>query len=139
MSETGCSKDSTKSLILVRSLTQKPFESFHWGWYMSDVEVIQPNRILSSIESNKLLDDISCCLENGRTNILLDLQHVSFMDSRGLAALVVALKQVRDAQGRFAICRLGGQARMLFELTGMDESFEIYASPEEFSQVLKGS
>jgi anti-anti-sigma factor len=99
---------------------------------MADFEMFIPTRILSSTTTGDLLEGIDRSLANGAKKILVNLQNVLFMDSTGLSALVIAYKRVRAANGRFALCSLNGQARMLIEQTGMEKLFEIYETPEEF-------
>lgn len=91
---------------------------------------------MSSATTGSLLDGIAYSLEAGRTNILIDFQQVMFMDSTGLSALVMAMKRVRQANGRFALCRLNGQARMVLEHSGMNQVFTVYETPAEFSQAI---
>jgi len=102
---------------------------------VSQVEVFRPTRILSSSASGELLEDIQTSLDAGRTNILINLQNVMFMDISGLATLVLASKRVQTAAGRFALCGLNGQARMLVEQSGMRRTFEIYDNLEDFENV----
>jgi anti-sigma B factor antagonist len=66
----------------------------------------------------------------GRNELVVDLSGVSFMDSSGLAALVSGLKTTRSAAGTLKLAGLQTQARMVFELTLMDQVFEIYESAE---------
>jgi len=106
------------------------------GLSMSAIQIFQPTRILSASATGDLLDSIDDCLEAGKTNILIDLQNVLFMDSSGLGALVIALKRVKAVNGRFALCCVNGQARMLLEQSGMEGVFEVYASSAEFSDVI---
>lgn len=103
---------------------------------MPDIQVFQPSRILSSSTTGDLLDGIKQCLESGDRNILVNLQNVMFMDSSGLAALVIALKRVRAVNGRFAICCLNGQAQMLLEQSGMEKVFAIYDTPDHFNHAI---
>jgi anti-anti-sigma factor len=61
-------------------------------------------------------------------DVVVDLRHVTFMDSTGLGALVQAQKRMRR-QGRDLTLRLvpeGPVARML-EVSGMDQAFRIAA------------
>jgi len=106
---------------------------------MLDFQLFQPTRILSSSTTGELLEAINRSLETGTKNVLVDLQNVLFMDSIGLSALVVAFKRVRDVNGRFALCSLNGQARMLLEQTGMEKVFEIYDTPADFDQAIAQS
>lgn len=103
---------------------------------MSAIQVFQPSRILSSSTTGDLLEGINQSIEAGTTNVLVNLQNVMFMDSSGLAALVIALKRVRAVHGRFALCSLNGQAKMLLEQSGMEKVFDIYDDPDTFRQAI---
>ncbi|XHX77687.1 MAG: STAS domain-containing protein [Stenomitos frigidus ULC029] len=86
---------------------------------MTAIQTFYPKRILSSSTTGDLLESITSNLEAGKVNILIDFQNVMFMDSTGLSALVVVLKQVQQANGRLGLCRLHGQAYMVLEHSGM--------------------
>jgi anti-sigma B factor antagonist len=62
----------------------------------------------------------------GRTEIILDLSDVSFMDSSGLAALVSGLKATREAGGWFRVAGVTENVRSVFSLTMLDKVFELY-------------
>lgn len=106
---------------------------------MATMQTFYPTRILSASTAGDLLDGITRSLEGGTINILVDFHQVMFMDSTGLSALVVALKQVREVKGRLALCRLNGQASMVLEHSGMDQVFEIYETTEAFAHAIAGS
>ena len=59
------------------------------------------------------------------------------MDSMGLGTLITAHKVVQKAGGKLALCGLWGQARMVFEMSNMEELFETYETPQEFEQALE--
>lgn len=100
---------------------------------MTTTQVFYPSRILSSANSTDLLKWVQTNLESGSNQLLINLKSVIFMDSTGLGTLVTALKMVRESGGQLSLCSLNGQARMLFEMTGMEKVFEIYNSVEEFN------
>ena len=106
---------------------------------MATIQTFYPKRILSSSTTGDLLEGITRSLEAGNANILIDFQQVMFMDSTGLSALVIALKQIRAIKGRLALCHLNGQAYMLLEHSGMDQVFEIYDVPEAFDRALENT
>ena len=104
---------------------------------MSTISVFRPNsRILSATTSSDLREWLSSHLESGDRHILMDLQHILFMDSTGLGTLVSAQKQVAQSGGKLALCSISGQARMLLETAGMLQLFEIYNSLSEFESNL---
>jgi anti-anti-sigma factor len=103
---------------------------------MSDVQVFQPERLLSTHAIADLLAAIRHSLSLGRTCILVDLSHVSFMDSRGLAGLIMAYKSVQKAGGEFSLSGLQGQPKMLLEITEAHQVFSIYASMADAKRTL---
>ncbi len=65
-------------------------------------------------------------IEQGHTQILLDMAAVEFIDSSGLGAIVSVLKQTTAKDGMFMICSLQAATLSMFKLTRMDQVFKIY-------------
>lgn len=70
-----------------------------------------------------------------KNRILLDFQHVGFMDSSGLGAVVSGLKAVGE-EGEFVVCGMSGVVLDLFKLTHMDRVFEIREDRDDGIQAL---
>ena len=100
----------------------------------SEVKVLQPTGILDGTKAAQFRQDISKLVETGAKTILVDFKDVTFMDSSGLGALVLALKTVRAANGNLMVCSINEQIKILFELTSMDRIFEIFENQEEFDK-----
>ncbi|HEY9697773.1 MAG TPA: STAS domain-containing protein [Trichocoleus sp.] len=98
------------------------------------VKVIQPKGLLDGVNGNQLQQEVATTIQAGASQILINFESVSFMDSSGLGALVIALKRVREAGRRLALCSLNDQVKMLLDLTDMDGVFEIFGSQEEFNR-----
>lgn len=62
--------------------------------------------------------------------ICLDLRELSFLDSCGLARLVAARRRARRAGRRLVLVRGSAAVQRLFQLTAVDEAFEIVNAPE---------
>ncbi|HEY9629458.1 MAG TPA: STAS domain-containing protein [Coleofasciculaceae cyanobacterium] len=99
-----------------------------------NIQIIQPSGILDGTQAHQFRSQVSEAVDAGSKIILVDLKDVTFMDSSGLAALVLALKTVRSVNGKFCVCSVNDQVKMLFELTSMTRVFEIFESPEEFAK-----
>ncbi|MBW4631395.1 MAG: STAS domain-containing protein [Iphinoe sp. HA4291-MV1] len=101
------------------------------------VKVVQLSGILGVAQSQEFRDKIDEFLkkESSTKIVLIDFQEVTFMDSSGLGALVLAFKALQAVDRNLVICSINEQVRILFELTGMDKVFEIYSSREEFNKV----
>jgi anti-sigma B factor antagonist len=63
--------------------------------------------------------------------LLIDFATVESTSSHGLMALVTAYKRVREANKRLFLRSVSGQVRMLLEMTGMDEVFEVLPESED--------
>lgn len=100
----------------------------------SELKVIQPSGILNSSMANQLCNDIDETVKSGTRIVLVDLENISFIDSSGLGGLVNAFKSIRSAGGRLVLCSVCEQARMLLEITGMDQVFEIFPNQAEFNK-----
>jgi anti-sigma B factor antagonist len=105
----------------------------------SEFKVLQPTGILDGVNGGQLRRAVGEILASGNKTVLIDCKEVTFMDSAGLAALVMALKKVRDVGGRLSICAINDQFKMLLELTNMGEIFEVFSSQSEFSQIISAS
>ncbi|NJO42292.1 MAG: STAS domain-containing protein [Cyanobacteria bacterium CRU_2_1] len=99
-------------------------------------ESIQPNGVLDGTQAIQFRNNVSDLVNKGTKVILVNLKDVTFMDSSGLAAIVIALKTVRSVGGRLCICSINDQVRLLFELTSMTRVFEIFPDQDEFVKTL---
>lgn len=103
------------------------------------IEYFQPVGILDGTRSEEFKQNIANLIAQGAKTILIDFQEVTFMDSSGLGALVLALKNARSAEVKVYVCSVNEQIKMLFELTSMDSALEIFSNREEFeAKFLKG-
>ena len=101
------------------------------------LEVIEPKGILDGTKTVDFRNKIDQSIKNGVQIILVDFTDVTFMDSSGLGALVLALKTVRSSGVKLVICSINEQVKMLFELTSMDRAFEIFTNREEFENTIE--
>jgi anti-sigma B factor antagonist len=63
--------------------------------------------------------------------VIIDLAHVNFIDSTGLATLAVGLKRCREHEGSLVLCAIQQPVRIIFELTRLDKVFVIRESVAE--------
>jgi anti-sigma B factor antagonist len=69
-------------------------------------------------------------IDTGAKRLVINLEHVQFMDSSGLGALVSALKRLgRD--GEIKVCSPGASIRSMLERTRLDRVMPILDSEEE--------
>jgi anti-sigma B factor antagonist len=60
--------------------------------------------------------------------VIVDLMHVSFIDSAGLGALIGGLRAIRAAGGEAAICCRESRVRDVLHTTGVDRIVEVAGS-----------
>ena len=91
---------------------------------------IQEERI-DAHNSGELKEAILHLIEQGETNIIVQLEQVKFIDSSGLGALLSGHKNATAKSGKLALVNMQHQVLSMFELTRLDRVFEIYADLNE--------
>lgn len=97
------------------------------------VKIVQPSGILDKNKALQFHRQIRALVDDGANIVLVDFQDVTFMDSSGLGALLSAVKTVRAANGKLAVCSINHQIRILFEIACVDTLIEIFACQEDFN------
>lgn len=68
-------------------------------------------------------------IHEGKRGLILDLSHVTFMDSSALGALVSALKAMGD-QGEITLCSVREPIANILALTRLDRVFRVLNSQD---------
>ncbi len=100
------------------------------------IKVVQPSGVLDATRSQDFRKEIIQSLESKPKTVLVDLKDITFMDSSGLGALVLAFKTLRASETKLVLCSINEQVKILFELTGMDKVFEIFSNQDEFNKAM---
>jgi len=74
-------------------------------------------------------------LAQGISQVVINLVDVPLIDSRGLAALVAGYKLFGRDPKNFRLVALQDQPKLVFELTGFDNIFEIFDNLGEATEV----
>lgn len=91
------------------------------------IKLHEPLHAKLATETMQLFKDIS---QQGAQRVIVNLEQVPFIDSHGLAALVVGLKIFDEGQS-FWLAAPQAQPKLLFELTMFDQIFQISNSVAE--------
>ncbi len=59
--------------------------------------------------------------------VIVDLSEVEFMDTAGLGAVLEESNAIRQSGGRLCLVAREGPVTRLLEITGLSESFDLYA------------
>lgn len=95
-----------------------------------NVLTIQDQRI-DAHNSAELKEYLAQMVERGEKQIIVQLEHVRFIDSSGLGALLSGHKQLAVKAGQFALSNIQPQVLSMFELTRLNRVFDIYADINE--------
>jgi anti-sigma B factor antagonist len=100
--------------------------------------LIQPSQPLTAAHTASLRQELDECLQRRTQIILVDLHHVTFIDSLGLGLLISMQTRLRRIGSKFYLCAPQEQMRCLMEMANVDAIFEIFASRSEFeAEVVK--
>ena len=81
--------------------------------------------------SPELRARLGAAIESGPSGVVVDLSHVTFLDSMALGVLLGALKQLRASGGEFHLVVPTPELRRIFELTLLDEVFALVRTRQE--------
>jgi anti-sigma B factor antagonist len=86
---------------------------------------------LDAHNSGDLKTQMLNLFEEGKQQLVIDLQEVRFVDSSGLGALVSGFKNASARNGNLKLCGLQPQVKSMFELTRLHRVFEIFPTAQE--------
>ncbi len=86
---------------------------------------------LDAHNSGELKSQMLRLFEEGKSNLIVDLADVRFVDSSGLGALVSGFKNASSRNGSLKLTGLQMQVKSMFELTRLHRVFEIFTDPED--------
>lgn len=101
------------------------------------IRIVQPSSSLRDAAATQFLLEIKQAIGSGAEAVLVDLKNVASLASAELIVLVEGLKLVQNSPCRLFICSLSDQLKIVFELTGLDQVFELVSDPQEVSQFLQ--
>lgn len=93
------------------------------------IVVIQPPSSLNATTAIEFTQKVATAILQDNSSILLvDFEQVKFLDSTGLMALLSGLKLAEKLERRLSLCSISPAIKIIFELTQLDEVFEIFDS-----------
>ncbi len=90
------------------------------------VNIVSFNGALNARSAEDAKQTFRNLVDQGVSQVIVDLQEVPFIDSSGLAALVSGLKTLGGEASNLKLAAPQSQARLLFELTMFDRVFDIH-------------
>ncbi|HWY85873.1 MAG TPA: STAS domain-containing protein [Gemmataceae bacterium] len=106
---------------------------------IGDVTIVAVNvEELDAASADDFRRDMAPVLKDAR-KLVLDLDRVQFVDSRGCGVILSCLKQVSAAGGDLKLCRVTKPVHMVFELIRMGSICEIVGTRDEAVQAFQES
>ena len=97
---------------------------------VGDVNIVQVEGRLDTTNYGELEHHLSTLTENNEVFILMDMEKLEYVSSSGLRILLMFLKKIKAAEGRFMLCALSQDIREIFEISGFINIFEIFDDRE---------
>ncbi|HUV04460.1 MAG TPA: STAS domain-containing protein [Armatimonadota bacterium] len=85
----------------------------------------------------QLKQQIIDLLDGGLRHVVVNLTAVDYLDSTALGVLIGGLKRLRERNGALDLICPNPRIRRVFEITGLDKIFDIYATEDEAVEKLK--
>jgi anti-anti-sigma factor len=95
------------------------------------VTLVEVSGRVDSMNANELGVALSSVIDDGNTQIVLDLAGVDYMSSAGLRELVNSLKRAKKATGDVRLAQPSERVREVLEMAGLDTIFQIYDTQVE--------
>lgn len=79
----------------------------------------------------QLKQQIITLLDSGIKHVIVNLSAVDYLDSTALGVLIGGLKRLRERNGTLDLICPNQRIKRIFEITGLDKIFDIFATEEE--------
>jgi anti-sigma B factor antagonist len=91
-------------------------------------------RIVLGSESNAFREQMKSLLAEGKTKIVLNMEHVSYIDSAGLGTLVAVYASARAGGTTLKLAQLGTLFAKMIQMTRLFTVFDVYPTETEAVQ-----
>ena len=96
-----------------------------------DVDILSLKGRLTVGEASSVREKITAVIAAGHVNVLLNLQHVEYIDSTGLGALVICFTSLKKAGGALKLVNPNKRNVELLLLTKLHTIFEVFSDEQD--------
>ena len=93
--------------------------------------VVSPRGEVDALTAPRLGRRLLGLADEGKTQVVVDLSHVTFMDSTGIGVLLNALRQLRLRKGRLVLVCPTERIMRPFQITGLMDQLRVFGSREQ--------
>ena len=94
-------------------------------------------RILDRSEAEKMMEEVSKNIDDGKTKLIFNFEELDYMNSAGLNVLITLLTKSRNNYGEMALCNLSDKVRNLLVTSKLQNIFKIVDSEEAAREIVK--
>lgn len=98
---------------------------------MDEVLCVRLSGELDHHTADELREKVTAAIElNQIRHIVLNLEHLTFMDSSGLGVVLGRYKQIKQLHGEMVVCAISPAVKRLFDLSGLFKIIRLELSEE---------
>ncbi|MBN2544005.1 STAS domain-containing protein [bacterium] len=101
------------------------------GEQYNAVVITPKGKMMGGPDANKFHKTIKDFVDDKKTNIVVDLGNINWMNSSGLGILISSMTSVRNAGGDLVIARPSKKINTLLIITQLEKIFKSYDTVEE--------
>jgi anti-anti-sigma factor len=87
--------------------------------------VLSPEGDIDLNVSLAVTDSLNAIIKKKPECVVIDLSRATYIDSAGMAALILAMQEVEAYGGKFFLCGMQETLRLIFESSRLDRVFRI--------------
>jgi len=95
-----------------------------------EISIVTPIGDIDMSKSTEFRSALRPIIEANPKTIIIDLSHVPYMDSSGVATLIEGLQLSKQNNISFVLCSLSDGVKSIVELARLDKIFSIFDSKE---------
>lgn len=103
----------------------------------NDVVVVKVTGEITFENSDILRDKFDELCEQGKNQMVIDLENLQYMSSAGMGVLVHGVKKTRKGNGDLRLCNLNSKMRRIFMITQFNHHFQVFKSVDEALESFK--
>ncbi|MEZ4653045.1 MAG: STAS domain-containing protein [Candidatus Eisenbacteria bacterium] len=85
-------------------------------------------RLTGASDASRLVETVERQVSHEQNTVVIDLEHISWVDSTGVGALVSSFETIRRLGGTVRFCGLNDRLLRIMEITKLDQVLEITAT-----------
>ena len=92
----------------------------------TNIHLVKLSGVLNANQEQQVVELFRSLAEQDVEQVVVDLQDVPLIDSRGLVSLITGYKMFGSQPKNFRLVGLSTQPKLVFDLTGFDRIFDIH-------------